>query len=115
MSNENFPKSERLRKRHEFKKAESAKIARLSTKHLVILIAPNSKNHSRIGFTVSKKIGKAVKRNKIRRLLREIYRKHKELFQPGYDYVIIAKAQKQIWSQEELYREITGALSTHTC
>ena len=45
----------------------------------------------RIGITVSKKIGKAVERNRIKRVLREICRLNITFFDSNYDYVIIAR------------------------
>ena len=85
MSDERFPKAERLRKRREFKSVDARKTARYVTPNLIILRAPNSFNHPRIGLTVSKKIGMSVERNRIKRLLREAYRRHKAAFAPGYD------------------------------
>ena len=41
----------------------------------------------------SKKLGKAHIRNRIRRRLREIYRLHEELFQPGWDIVVVARSR----------------------
>lgn len=59
-------------------------------KELVIRILPNELEISRYGITVSRHVGKAVVRNKIKRRLREILRKIKLL--PGFDIVIIARA-----------------------
>jgi ribonuclease P protein component len=105
MSDERFPKAERLRKRREFKNVDADKTARLVTENLVILIAPNSLNRTRIGTTVSKKVGKSVVRNRIKRLLREAYRRQKELYQPGFDYVLIARSDR-IESTEQISQEI---------
>ncbi len=49
------------------------------------------KSQPRVGFVVSKRVGCAVVRNKIRRQLREIYRHNRGLLQMG-DLVIVAKA-----------------------
>ncbi len=110
MSDERFPKAERLRKRREFKNVDADKTARLVTENLVILIAPNSLNRTRIGITVSKKIGKSVVRNRIKRLLREAYRRQKELYQPGFDYVLIARSDR-IECTEQISQEIRRILN----
>lgn len=53
---------------------------------------PNGLVTARVGFTVTKKIGKAVLRNRIRRRLREAARRvFPELATPGFDYVFIAR------------------------
>ena len=46
----------------------------------------------RVGFTVSRKVGNAVERNRVRRRLREIVRRTKSVgMQPGHDYVVIGR------------------------
>jgi ribonuclease P protein component len=114
MPDEKFPQAERLRKRIEFKRAEKNKVARLVTKHLVILAAPNDLPRVRIGLTASKKIGGAVVRNRAKRLLREIYRRNKHLFPQGYDYILIAKYGMADTGYHELAQEIAKAIGTHT-
>ena len=60
-----------------------------SNRELVIRVLPNSLGISRFGITVSKRVGKAVTRNRIKRLIREIVRKTS--IKPGYDIVFIAR------------------------
>ena len=48
---------------------------------------------NRVGITVSKKLGKAHVRNRVRRRIREIYRLNEEKFQPGWDIVVVARAK----------------------
>jgi len=64
-----------------------------SYKHpLVILVAlPNDLAYSRFGFTASKRIGNAVKRNRARRLMREAVRLRLDDIKPGWDLVFIAR------------------------
>lgn len=48
---------------------------------------------SRLGFTTSVKLGCAVKRNHVRRLMRECYRLHEQELLAGYDIVIVARVR----------------------
>lgn len=57
----------------------------------MILLHPSPLPHPRIGVTVSKKVGNAVVRNRIRRWVRELFRQNKTWFPAGQDIVIIAK------------------------
>ncbi|HEX78727.1 MAG TPA: ribonuclease P protein component [Dehalococcoidia bacterium] len=56
---------------------------------LVIKALPNGFSYNRFGFIVGKKVGKAVARNRVKRLLREIMRQTKA--KPGWDIVFIAR------------------------
>lgn len=58
---------------------------------LVLYARPNRSQSNRIGITVSKKLGKAHVRNRVRRRLREVYRLNEELFSPGWDIVVVAR------------------------
>lgn len=62
-----------------------------SNRLLVVCKSTNSLGVSRIGFSVSKRVGKAVTRNRIKRLLRESVRSFIDLTSPGWDVVIIAR------------------------
>ncbi len=61
-------------------------------RYLVIYCRRNSLQVSRLGLTVSTKLGKAVVRNRMRRRLREVYRLHEEKLQPGFDIVVVARS-----------------------
>jgi ribonuclease P protein component len=71
---------------------------------------------ARVGFTVTKKLGNAVKRNRIRRRLKEAVRTgvYNE-FRPGHDYVIIGRAATEQRCFAALVSDIRSALDTlHT-
>lgn len=61
--------------------------------HLVLYARKNLSQSNRVGITVSKKLGGAVIRNRVRRRLREVYRLHEEQFAPGWDIVIVARSR----------------------
>lgn len=61
--------------------------------YLVLYVRKNRTDTNRVGITVSKKLGKAHVRNRIRRRLREIYRLNEEKFLPGWDIVVVARAK----------------------
>ena len=52
----------------------------------------NGRNINRLGITVSKKVGKAVARNRAKRRLKELYRVNSQKLLKGYDIVIVARA-----------------------
>ncbi len=60
---------------------------------LVLYARKNRTDSNRVGITVSKKLGKAHVRNRIRRRLREIYRLNEEKFLPGWDMVVVARTK----------------------
>ena len=60
---------------------------------LVLYARPNKLDINRVGITVSKKLGHAVVRNRVRRRLREVYRLNEELFQSGWDIVVVARSR----------------------
>ncbi len=60
---------------------------------LVLYVRKNRTGSNRVGITVGKKLGKAHVRNRIRRRIREVYRLNEELFQPGWDIVVVARSR----------------------
>ena len=61
--------------------------------YLVLYARRNRTSTNRVGITVSKKLGKANVRNRIRRRLREVYRLNEEKFQSGWDIVVVARSR----------------------
>lgn len=61
--------------------------------HLVLYARKNRTATNRVGITVSKKLGKANVRNRVRRRIREVYRLHEDAFQPGWDIVVVARVK----------------------
>ena len=63
------------------------------TPSLVVYVKKNGQSFNRLGITASKKIGKAVIRNRAKRRIRELYRTNYEKLKTGYDFVIVARAK----------------------
>ena len=61
--------------------------------YLYLYARKNRLGENRVGVTVSKKLGKAVVRNRVRRRLREVYRLHESRFLPGWDIVVVARGR----------------------
>ncbi|HBA89607.1 MAG TPA: ribonuclease P protein component [Geobacter sp.] len=108
MSGSEFPKSERLRKRPEFTQFNDGAL-KMHTQHFLLLCKVNSGCGTRIGFTVSKKVGNAVVRNSIKRRLREFYRQNKSLFIAA-DMNIVAKKGADLLDYHQITTELAAAL-----
>ena len=72
---------------------------------LAMYVRKNRSSENRVGVTVSKKLGKAVVRNRVRRRLREVYRLNESRFLPGWDIVVVARRRAITAS----FSELTGA------
>ena len=84
-------RSERIRRRSEFK-AILAQKASAANGTLIVYVARNSLQRSRIGMSTSKRLGNAVCRNKLRRRLREVFRRNKESIPRGLDVFCIVRS-----------------------
>ena len=61
-------------------------------RHLVIYVVKQSLYSTRLGITVSKKVGNSVKRNRLKRLIRESFRLSKQHICLGYDIVAVGRS-----------------------
>jgi len=78
----------------------------LSSHYLVIYARPNELNCNRLGLSVSKKIGNAVVRNRIKRLLRESLRNFLHEWPFFYDFVIVAKKTSVQGTLDDFVKEM---------
>jgi ribonuclease P protein component len=78
--------------------------------HFIVIFAAGSHAECRLGVTVSRKIGNAVARNRVKRLVREFFRLHRSELQPAHDLLIIARAGAEKLSFRDVESELSGAL-----
>ena len=83
--------SSSLKLNHIFRRLYSSQ--GLTNGYLVLYARKNRTDENRVGITVSKKLGKAHVRNRVRRRLREVYRLNEQRFQSGWDIVVVARGK----------------------
>jgi len=115
---------EKIRKSNDFKTIY-LKGAKQKSRHFNIAVLPNNLLWSRLGVTVSKKVGKAAQRNYVKRRLREYFRLHKEVLPSSSDIVLTAKPGAHKLSAADIILELNASLlpqhtaegkgSTETC
>ena len=81
-----------LKKNYEFKNVLN-RGKYYSGRYIAIFIRKNNKNINFLGIAISSKLGKAVKRNYVKRIIRENYKQIEEHIKTGYDIVFIWKKQ----------------------
>ena len=100
-----FTKADRILKRSEFI-ALSKSGRRVQSNDFIAYILPSQYDRSRLGVTVTKKVGQASERNRIKRLVREFFRLNRHCLSGNWDINIIAKRQSAGISSEKAYRSL---------
>ena len=107
-------KNNRLKKRKSFayifKNGKTVSMA-----HFAITYHSANGKYPRIGFSVSKIVGKAYARNKVKRRLRAVVRENINSFTKNYNYIVRAKAGSYELSFDELYSEIVALIARMSC
>jgi ribonuclease P protein component len=100
-----FTKDLRLLKRAQFLLL-SRHGKRIQTRFFLANYEENALGRSRIGITVSKKVGNAVARNRIKRLVREFYRLNRDFLPGKWDINIIARKYAAHLTNQEIPNEL---------
>ena len=85
-----FRPHEHLRRPTDFRRVYDFRRS-VSDGHIIVYAAPNNLPHLRIGFSVSRKVGPATYRNRLRRLYREAFRLTRHEMPAGLDLVLIPR------------------------
>lgn len=106
----NFTKSDRLLKRSEFLQLTKYGKSEYNP-HFTIKYQDQHRNKSRFGVTVSKKVGGAVTRNRLKRLVREYFRLNKHAITGNLDINIIIKREASQLTSEHFLSSLTHILN----
>jgi ribonuclease P protein component len=99
-----FTKEDRLRRRADYLRVQ-AQGKRLYSRHFGVTLSLAEAPGPRLGLVVSRRFGKAVRRNRMKRRLREFFRRHKGHL-PLRDLVILAKKEAEALSFRQLEEEL---------
>jgi ribonuclease P protein component len=100
-----FTKADRILKRSEF--IALSKFGRkVQNIDFIVYFLPGQHDQSRLGITITKKVGQAVERNRIKRLVREFFRLNRHSLSGRWDINVIAKRQSAAISSEKAFRSL---------
>jgi ribonuclease P protein component len=102
-----YPRNHRLKGKQTFAGVYDARV-RETSGPVTIYAKPNGLPHPRLGLSISRRVGTAPRRNRIKRLLRETFRLMQHDFPRGYDWIIVARPHEPLPLAE--YQKILAAL-----
>jgi ribonuclease P protein component len=106
---ESFQSRQRLRKRIDFDRVFRRGV-RLDGRLFMLVAAANGLTQDRLGLAVNRRVGGAVVRNRLRRLLRESFRRLEPMSRSCADLVIVGKPELAAASLQEIDRELRDRL-----
>ncbi len=110
--NARLTRARRLRKPWQFA-ATTRKGQRLFTRHFLVFVRATREAAARLGITVSRKVGCAVRRNRIKRLVREVFRQATASTADPIDIVVIARPGISLPTYVEVDQELASALAAY--
>lgn len=110
MEDKTFQKNRRLRTSNEYTRVWRDG-HRYHTAHFIVIVCPTERTVDRLGLTVSRKVGNAVCRNRLKRWIREFYRHHHRQLNSGVDLSVIAKRHAGQLAHDLLDQELREAFA----
>ncbi|RKD68086.1 ribonuclease P protein component [Sinobaca qinghaiensis] len=103
-------KMHKLKKNHEFSMVFDKGSSYANRQFVLYVLKKPAQSEYRVGVTVSRKLGNAVTRNRMKRLLREVLKELDDFLDPKKDYVIIARKPALEMEYEELKKSFKHVL-----
>ena len=110
MVDRTFPPRYRVRKAAEYR-AIFENGRKLRAGPILGYLRPNGLPHSRLGMAVSRKVGGAPRRNRIKRLFREAFRLIREELPTGYDVVLIPIDRNRKYALDDVQKRLRNLFS----
>lgn len=99
-----FPDTSRIKTPPEFRRVFD-RGRKVVGRHFVVFFRAHRGTHPRLGLAVGRRVGNAVRRNRLKRLIRESFRHHQELFGPR-DIVVVARSSAEKAPAEALRQDL---------
>ncbi len=109
MKTQGLPKTSLLRKNREFNRVYRAG-RRLRGEGFAVIYLRGEQLENRLGISVQRKVGDAVRRNRVKRIIREVFRQNRQLFPLNADVVIAVRPGFSAQNTADFYTMISAVL-----
>jgi ribonuclease P protein component len=107
-----FPRQDRLLHSSDFDRVFKGG-RKIQTRNLLVFMMPGPEDGRRLGMTVTRKFGKAVQRNRAKRVIREAFRHNRDLLLAPLDVVVIVKRDAMLPTRTEYERDLVHAFKLY--
>ena len=105
-------KTESLKKNRQFQEVYRTGYVK-ADRYLVMYVSENHQKVNLLGVSVSKKVGNSVVRHRVKRLIKESYRLHENVFNSGLDMVIVARERTREADFYEIEKSLLHLAKLH--